>query len=203
MPSDIDRTSPPTTGGEAWHEQREWLRVTLSSIGDAVITTDSDGGVTFLNPVAESLTGWTQREAAGLPLESVFTIVNEESRRAAENPAVRALREGVTVGLANHALLISRDGTERPIDDSAAPIRNEAGEDAEVVLVFRDITERRRHEREVEESLAYAHEIISTLREPFLVLDRCLRVRTANAAFDRAFHASGTRPRAACSTTWR
>lgn len=190
MPSDPDRPTPPTTGGEALHEQRQWLRVTLASIGDGVITTDSGGGVTFLNPVAESLTGWTQEEAAGVLLETVFKIVNEESRRTVENPAVRALSDGVTVGLANHSLLIARDGTERPIDDSAAPIRNEAGEIAGVVLVFRDITDRRRHEREVQEALAYAHEIISTLREPFLVLDSGLRVRTANAAFYRAFHVS-------------
>lgn len=190
MPSDPDRPRPPTSGGETLHEQSEWLRVTLSSIGDAVITTDRDGGVTFLNPVAEALTGWTQREAAGRPLEAIFTIVNEESRQSVENPAVRALREGVTLGLANHSLLIARDGTERPIDDSAAPIRNEAGEVAGVVLVFRDISERRQYEHEVEEALAYAHEIISTLREPFLVLDGGLMVRTANAAFYQTFHVS-------------
>lgn len=185
-----DWESSPTPGGGALHERREWLRVTLSSIGDAVITTDAEGVVTFLNPVAQALTGWTMEEAAGVPLEVVFEIVNEESRRAVENPAVRALREGVTVGLANHSLLIARDGTERPIDDSAAPIRNEVGEVAGVVLVFRDTSDRRRHEREAHEALAYAHEIISTLREPFLVLDSGLRVRTANASFYRAFHVS-------------
>ena len=176
--------------GLALLEQREWLRVTLSSIGDAVITADADGGVTFLNAVAQSLTGWTQAEAAGVPLEAVFRIINEESREPVENPAVRALREGTIVGLANHSLLIARDGTERPIDDSAAPIRNEAGDIAGVVLVFRDCTERRRHERAAQEALAYAEEIVATLREPFLVLDKSLRVKTANAAFYRAFHVS-------------
>ena len=85
------------------------------------------GGVTFLNPVAQSLTGWTLEEAAGQPLDSVFRIINEESRQPVESPTVRALREGVVVGLANHSLLIAKDGTERPIDDSAAPIRNEQG----------------------------------------------------------------------------
>ena len=114
--------------GTTLEEQREWLRVTLSSIGDAVITTDTDGLVTFLNPVAESLTGWTQAEATGIPLETVFKIINEETRRIVENPATRALREGLVVGLANHTLLIAKDGTERPIDDSAAPIRNAGGE---------------------------------------------------------------------------
>ena len=87
---------------EALHEQRQWLRVTLSGIGDGVITTDAEGNVTFLNPVAQSLTGWTQDEAAGVPLEKVFKIVNEETRRTVENPATRALREGLVVGLANH-----------------------------------------------------------------------------------------------------
>ena len=91
----------------------------------------------------------------------------------------------MVVGLANHTLLIARDGTERPIDDSAAPIRNAAGDVAGVVLVFRDVTERRRQEREVQDALAYAEEIIATLREPFLVLDKTLRVKTANAAFYR------------------
>ena len=188
----IDQPSsaePPN--GSALLEQREWLRVTLSSIGDAVVTADADGAVTFLNAAAQSLTGWTQAEAAGVPLEAVVRIIDEESRKPAENPAARALREGTIVGLANHSLLIARDGTERPIDDSAAPIRNEAGEIAGVVLVFRDCTERRRHEREAEEALCYAEEIVATLREPFLVLDRSLRVLRANASFYRAFHASG------------
>lgn len=176
---------------EASLDQREWLRVMLSSIGDAVISADADGGVTFLNAAAQSLTGWTQAEAVGVPLEAVFRIVNEESRKPVENPAARALREGTVVGLANHSLLIARDGTERPVDDSAAPIRNEAGDIAGVVLVFRDCTERRRHERATREALDYSEEIVATLREPFLVLDKDLRVVTANASFFRAFHVSG------------
>lgn len=134
---------------QAVADQREWLRVTLASIGDGVITTDSSGNVTFLNPIAESLTGWSFADASGKSLTDVFNIVNEETRKQVENPTVRALREGVVVGLANHTLLISKDGTERPIDDSAAPIRNAQGEVAGVVLVFRDITERKRAEREM------------------------------------------------------
>ena len=146
-----DETSEPKQS-ETLHEQREWLRVTLSSIGDAVITTDTKGSVTYLNPVAESLTGWPQAEAAGIPLEIVFKIINEETRQTVENPATRALREGLVVGLANHTLLIAKDGTERAIDDSAAPIRNANGEVDGVVLVFRDVTDRRKAERALRES---------------------------------------------------
>lgn len=175
---------------EALHERREWLRVTLSIIGDAVITTDIKGCVTFLNPVAQSLTGWTQEGAAGIPLENVFKIVNEETRRTVENPAIRALREGVVVGLASHTLLIAKDGTERPIEDSAAPIRNARGEVAGVVLMFRDITQHRRQERVVQDSLLYVKNIIETLREPFIVLDKSLRIKTANRSFYETFHVS-------------
>lgn len=171
------------------HFQPDWCRVTLASIGDAVITADINGGVTFLNPVAQSLTGWTLEEAAGQPLNRVFRIINEESRQPVESPTVRALREGVIVGLANHSLLIAKDGTERPIDDSAAPIRNDKGAVAGVVLVFRDISERRRHEQHLQDALTYADNIIATMREPFLVLDKTLRVQTANRAFYQTFHA--------------
>jgi PAS domain S-box-containing protein len=129
---------------EAERRQREQLHVTLTSIGDGVIITDTRGVVTFLNPVAQALIGCRPEEAAGQPLEAVFRIVNEETRLPVENPVTRALREGLIVGLANHTILIARDGTERPIDDSAAPIRDEDGSIAGVVLVFRDVTETRR-----------------------------------------------------------
>jgi PAS domain S-box-containing protein len=114
---------PAEENNAALHEQREWLRVTLSSIGDAVIATDTDGRKTFMNPVAQVVTGWRLEEATGAPLETVFKIVDEQTRRTVKNPAFKALREGVVVGLANHTLLIAKDGTEHPIDDSAAPIR--------------------------------------------------------------------------------
>ena len=123
--------------------QREQLHVTLSSIGDAVIVTDVNGHVTFLNPVAQVLTGWGQVEAVGKPLENIFHIVNEETRQPAENPVAKVLREGAIVGLANHTVLIAKYGAERPIDDSAAPIRGEDGKVAGVVLVFRDVSEAR------------------------------------------------------------
>jgi PAS domain S-box-containing protein len=136
----------------AIHEQREMFRTTIASIGDAVMTTDTTGRVTYLNSVAQSLTGWTQEAAAGERLETVFRIVNEQTRASVENPVSRVLREGVVVGLANHTVLISKDGTERPVDDSAAPIRDQRGHVAGVVMVFRDVTERRRVENALRDS---------------------------------------------------
>ena len=138
-------------------EQRERLRVTLNSIGDGVLTTDAAGHVSYLNPVAEQLTGWPAEEAVGRPLDEVFRIVNELTRAQVENPVARALRAGLAVGLANHTLLITRQGTEIPIDDSAAPIRGHDGVILGAVLVFRDAGERRRIERELRESTARLH----------------------------------------------
>lgn len=134
--------------------RREHLRTTLASIGDAVITTDADGRVTMMNAVAETLTGWTSGEAAGQALDVIFNIINEHSRQRAENPAARALREGAIVGLANHTLLIAKDGTERPIDDSASPIRDEHGVLFGCVLVFRDITDRKKMEDDLRQVAA-------------------------------------------------
>src|SRR5262249_37518661 len=105
------------------------------------------GQVTSLNPVAVALTGWTQDEAVGRQLEDVFRIINEDSRQRVENPVKRVLAEGRIVGLANHTVLIAKDGTEWPIDDSAAPIQDAEGAIRGVVLIFRDISERRRAER--------------------------------------------------------
>ena len=126
----------------------EQLRVTLSSIGDGVIATDAAGRVTHINPVAERLTGWNQADAAGKRLEDIFVIVNEESRLPVDNPITRVLREGAVVGLANHSVLIARNGPEIPVDDSAAPIKTADGDLYGAVLVFRDVTERRRTEHE-------------------------------------------------------
>lgn len=126
--------------------QRKRLRVTLQSIGDAVVSTDAEGRVSYLNPVAEHLTGWSSSEAAGRPLTEIFRIVNEKTRNPVENPVERVLREGRVVGLANHTALIARDGNEIPIADSAAPIRDDHGELAGVVLGFRDVTGERKQE---------------------------------------------------------
>lgn len=127
--------------------QREWLQVTLASIGDGVISTDTAGCVQFMNRVAERLTGWTYREAQQKQLRDVFRITNEQSGEPAENPAEQVLATGNTVNLSDHTLLTDKNGIERCIDDSAAPIRDRAGAVIGVVLVFREITERRRYER--------------------------------------------------------
>ncbi|HEY1379970.1 MAG TPA: PAS domain S-box protein, partial [Gemmataceae bacterium] len=124
--------------------QKEQLRVTLASIGDAVIVTDAAGVVTFLNPVAAGLTGWPLQEAAGQPLDRVFPLINEETRRPVENPVGWALRERAVVALANHTALVARDGREVPVEDSAALIRGPDGVVAGAVLVFRDVTKARR-----------------------------------------------------------
>ena len=121
----------------------ERFRTTLSSIGDAVIATDRDGSISFMNVVAENLTGWKEDEARGLSLPEVFKIVNEFSRETVKNPVEMVFETGGVVGLANHTLLVAKDGTERPIDDSGAPIREANGGIGGVVLVFRDVTERR------------------------------------------------------------
>ena len=128
------------------YESREWFRTTLASVGDAVIATDSQGQVVFLNPTAAALTGWSEAAVLGRDITEVFTIVQEDTRQVVENPVTRVLREGTVVGLANRTLLLARDGRERPIDDSGAPIRDAEGRLLGVVLVFRDVTERRHAE---------------------------------------------------------
>jgi PAS domain S-box-containing protein len=128
-----------------------WLSTTLRSIGDAVIATDADGRLIFMNDVAETLTGWSSALAEGRRLEEVFRIINEETRSSVVNPVTRVLAEGMVVGLANHTLLIARDGTERAIDDTAAPIREDSSELTGVVLVFHDVGDRRRLEKELQD----------------------------------------------------
>ena len=129
-------------------EAEERLRATLVGIGDGVIATDEQGRVTRLNPVAETLTGWTESEALGRPLGDVFVILDEETRREAASPVARVLRDGRIASLANHTVLVARDGRETPIDDSAAPIRDDDGATVGAVLIFRDVSDRRRVERE-------------------------------------------------------
>ena len=144
-------------------QQREWFQVTLASIGDSVITTDTQGRVTFLNPIAERMTGWTTAEAVGLPLDSVFRIVNENSLKGVENPIGKVLRNGATIGLANHTSLIARNGTEISIEDSAAPIRDLNGNVCGAVMVFHDVTTRRRAELALREADRRKDEFLATL----------------------------------------
>jgi PAS domain S-box-containing protein len=139
---------------EEVQKQREWLRVTVKSIGDAVIATDLACGVAFLNAAAEGLTGWPHEEAVGRPLDEVFHIFNEETRERTADPLGRVLREGVTINLANHTLLLTRGGREIPIEDSAAPIRDADGRILGAVLVFHDVSEQRSLRREVQERAA-------------------------------------------------
>ncbi|AFM23573.1 sensor histidine kinase [Desulfomonile tiedjei] len=135
-------------------ETQEQFRTILYSIGDAVITTDTNGLVQQMNPVAERLTGWSEQEAKGQAIETVFNIVNESTREPVENPQKKVFRDGVISGLANHALLIARNGAEYPIADNAAPVRNEKGEIMGVVLVFRDQIEERKTAKQLMEAHA-------------------------------------------------
>jgi PAS domain S-box-containing protein len=126
----------------------ETLEVTLKSIGDAVIVTDIAGRVTFLNPVAERVTGWSRADAENQPFEKIFHIVNEHTGKPVEHPVAKVLETGGIVGLANHTILITRDGRRIPIDDSGAPVRQANGELTGIVVVFRDVSERKRAEHE-------------------------------------------------------
>lgn len=137
---------------EQRRQQREVLRVTLTSIGDAVLATDIAGKITFINPVAAKLTGWTESEALGQPIRDVFRIINEQTRENAEDIVGRVLKQGRILTLANHTALCTREGREIPIEDSAAPIRDSAGKTTGVVLVFHDVTERRRAQDALRES---------------------------------------------------
>ncbi|NTU84183.1 MAG: DUF4118 domain-containing protein [Chloroflexales bacterium] len=137
----------------AAHAEREQYEVTLRSIGDGVIVTDKAGRITLMNPIAETLTGWSLEDARGQPIDKVFRIINEHTRLSVESPVARTLREGRVVGLANHTLLVAKDETERPIDDSGAPVRSAAGEVIGAVLVFRDIIARRAEEQAREAAL--------------------------------------------------
>jgi PAS domain S-box-containing protein len=162
--------------------QRKQFQVTLSSIGDAVMATDTTGAVTFMNAVAETLTGWTQEDADGLHLDTVFSIVNEETRATVESPVTKVLREGGVVGLANHTVLLAKDGREIPIDDSGAPIRDDEGTLTGVVLTFRDITERKEAENRAR-SLYQLTAALSQALQPTAVAEVILRhVRVAMGA---------------------
>jgi len=177
---------------------QERLRVTLESIGDGVIAADANGHVAFMNPVAEALTGWRVPDASGLPIDHVFRIVNEFTRETVESPISKVLREGIVAGLANHTLLVARDGSERPIDDSGAPIRGPGGELLGVVLVFRDVSARRSSEQTRErllrsEAQREAAESASRAKDEFLaVMSHELRAPMTAASIWVGLLAAGT-----------
>lgn len=167
--------------------REEVLHTTLYSIGDAVISTDERGVVTQMNPTAERLTGWKEPEAKGRNLSEVFFIVSEESHAPVENPVRRVLREGIVVGLANHTLLVARDGTERPIADSGAPIRGRDGSLKGVVLVFRDQTAERAAARALERSEERYRSLVQNLEMGILTADPSEKVTFANPAAEKVF----------------
>jgi PAS domain S-box-containing protein len=168
-------------------EQGERWRTTLASIGDAVISTDGNARITNMNAVAESLTGWSDSEAIGQPLDTIFRIINESTRDAVENPAIRALKEGTIVGLANHTILIAKNGSEKAIDDSAAPIRCKDGEIVGSVLVFRDVSERRQVERISRLNEARKTAMFETALDCIVSIDHTGIVVEFNAAAERTF----------------
>lgn len=162
------------------HAQREWLQVTLSSIGDAVIATDISGSITFLNMVAAELTGWSQDEAIGRNLAEVFRVVNESTGDLIENPVEAVIQTGRKVGLANHTILVSRRGEEIPIDDSAAPILDSNGTLLGVILVFQDITERKRSDEALRRSNQKTTRLLESITNPFIALNREWRFSYVN-----------------------
>ncbi|MDB5312368.1 MAG: sensor protein [Gemmataceae bacterium] len=165
----------------------DWVQTALAGIGAATIVTDALGRVLFMNPVAESLTGWPQGEGAGQGLTAVFRVESEQTRRPVTDPVTEVLATGKAVGLADHTVLIARDGTERRLDHGAAPVRDAAGAVVGAVLVFCDVSERQRAVRAVEDARAFAEGIVQTVREPLVVLDADLRVWTANRSFYQTF----------------
>jgi PAS domain S-box-containing protein len=174
-------------GRDALAEEKELLTTTLASIGDGVIAADSEARVTFLNPVAEELTGWSRDDAVGQPLSEVFRIVNETTRAEVENPALRAMREGMIVGLANHTVLLSRTGEERAIDDSGAPIRTASGLVVGSILVFRDVTERRRSELGLQYAEERSRSVIDHVLDGIIAIEESGRIESFNHAAEELF----------------
>ncbi|WP_018233458.1 PAS domain S-box protein [Thioalkalivibrio thiocyanodenitrificans] len=163
------------------------LHTTLNSIGDAVLATDTLGHVTRMNPVAEELTGWSLEEARGRPVDKVFVIINERTRKPAEIPVERVLRTEKVQGLANHTVLVARDGTERAVADSAAPITDDDGKVRGVVLVFRDVSRAREAELALESKERELHAILDNLLECVITIDTEGIIKSANPALTRLF----------------
>jgi PAS domain S-box-containing protein len=180
-------------------ESEERYRVTLGSIGDAVIATDASGLITFLNPVAAKLTGWESGAASLQPIKDVFRIINEQTRQPAQNVVERVLREGSIVNLANHTALVTRDGREIPIEDSAAPIRDQEGRVSGVVLVFHDVTEKRRAQEQIESIARFPDENPN----PILRISSDGKLLYANRSSATLLESSGWKPGETLPGDWR
>jgi PAS domain S-box-containing protein len=167
--------------------QREELRITLASIGDGVIATDSDGRITMVNHVAERLTGWASAEAIGRPLPEVFRLVNELTRQPVADPVAKVMAQRQVIDLANDVALLGRDGSARAIEDTAAPVKSAEGGLLGVVMVFRDVTERRKAERILRQSEAQKRAALRNALDCFFTVDREGRIVECNAAAERTF----------------
>lgn len=164
----------------AQRKQAEMLRITLESIGDGVITVDTEGKVTFQNLAGEKLTGWAGDAAVGQPITKVFRLIDGETRRPAPNPVETVLERGTATGLTSHAVILAKDGSECAIDDSAAPIRDPQGNVIGVVLIFRDVSERERSERRL-------RAIIEQTPVSLVVVDEAGQIAMANSRAEASF----------------
>ncbi len=205
------KTDLEQTQASLRESEQRWA-TTLASIGDAVIATDTSGKIVFMNGEAEKLTGWTLSEALEKPVKTIFNIINEQSRSEVENPIDKVLREGMVVGLANHTVIIQKNGAEVPIDDSGAPIKDKDGKTTGVVLIFRDISERKKSEdalnklnEELEERVLIRtkdvsnerqrlYNVLETLPAYVVLLDKDYHVPFANKVFRERFGESFGRP---------
>jgi len=168
-------------------KEKDRLKTTLNSIGDAVISTDMEGNISRMNPVAEKLTGWKREEAIGQSIEEVFNIVNVDTREKVENPVSKVLEQGEIVGLANHTVLISKDGEEYQISDSGAPIKDDNGNITGVVLVFRDVTEEYQLREELKQSEQKYRTVFENTGTATIIIEKDTTISLANKEFTRLY----------------
>ena len=170
---------------ESLHKQHEWLRTTLTSIGDAVLAVDTFGKISLMNPVAEELTGWKEEEAIGRPIEFVFKIINDKTNREAEDIVTQVLNEGKIFSLGNHISLISRNGNRIPIEDSAAPIKDRKGDVIGAVLVFHDVTAKRLAQEELRRTSEYLENLFNYANAPIICWNTELEITRFDHAFEK------------------